>query len=150
MNNTDNLLRAFIEASGYEIEEGDISAGEPIDCSCSSATYSTMEIKSLYSGKHIDCPNFGGNWIVSEPVIDYKVTKKLDKLYDGVSLDQLIRNVFELSHANHSEKWIKYPKDIFDAVVKYFGDAAINKTDTYAEIYGVDVFLLEDLDNDKQ
>ena len=75
----DKLLRAFIEASGFEIEEGDVTAGNLIDNRKSSAVYSTKEIKQLYPNKHVCTESFGGNWIVSEPVTDYKVTKKPER-----------------------------------------------------------------------
>ena len=76
MNNTDKLLRAFIEASGFDVKDGAVTAGNIIDSRKSSAVYSSADIRRLYPGKHIDCPEFGGNWIVSEPVTNYKVTKK--------------------------------------------------------------------------
>ena len=76
MTNEMKLLKAFIEASGFDVEEGDVTAGNLIDNRKSSAVYSTKEINQLYPGKHIECPTFGGNWVVSEPIADYKVTKK--------------------------------------------------------------------------
>jgi len=74
MDNTEKVLRAFIEAQGYEIEAAKISAGELIDRR-SSCEYTTVEIKEMYPGKHIECKTFGGDYTISEPVTDYKVTK---------------------------------------------------------------------------
>ncbi len=43
MNNTDKLLRAFIEASGYEIEE--VKAKETSSIMCGGNTYSNIDYK---------------------------------------------------------------------------------------------------------
>lgn len=115
MANEMKLLMAFIEASGFDVEEVDTS---PL--------------------KHDRYPH--------TPIIDYKVTKKPDPLltlYKGVPLSQLVKNVYELSISNHSERWIKYPEDQFHAVVNWFGCMADKQSDTYYLIHGVEVFLDE-------
>ena len=63
MNNTDKLLRAFIKASGYEIEEvkGGLSASQK----------ETLRRDALCTGVRIPCDEF-----LSAPCgTDYKVTK---------------------------------------------------------------------------
>jgi len=104
------LLRAFIEASGYEIEE---------------VTLSPLGLR-------------GGELRMMGAVIDYKVTKKpdpLDVMYDGVSLLQLVENVYQES------EWIKYPKESFYAVIKWFGDEAERINEHRYNINGVEVSL---------
>ena len=64
MNNTDKLLRAFIEAQGFDIEE---------------VTTRTEKEYQEYMSRHIESgvPSYGltrQEWFV----IDYKVTKKKD------------------------------------------------------------------------
>ena len=146
MNNTDKLLRAFIEASGFEIEEGKVTAGDLIDRSYSSASYSTKEMKQRYPNKHLDTECFGGKWIVSEPVIEYKVTKKPELLYDGISLRQLTQNVIDIEcdpTLAIEDKWIKYPKDSFYAVIDWFGNDAIRCNEHRYNIFNVEVSLNE-------
>jgi len=106
MKNTDKLLRAFIDAMGYEVEEGDVTAGNLIDNRKSSAVYSTKEIKQLYPNKHVCTESFGGNWIVSEPVTDYKVTKS--------GKDNRLMNDTSKTLNNRLEVSVKANKDLMD------------------------------------
>lgn len=97
--NNDKLLRAFIEASGFEIEESSTTAGDLIDNGKSSALYSTIEIKRLYPNKHVETECFGGNWVVSEPTASYKVTKKNVKQPKEDLIIEMCQEIFK-----HSEK----------------------------------------------
>ena len=118
------LLRAFIEASGYEVEE-------------------------VNNGKSEIVKAFWDRPAIIKEGIDYKVTKKPNPLhvyYDDVQLEQLVANIIQLSEYKADEKWIKYPKDSFDAVIDWFGTQANKQSDTLAEILEVDVFLLVDED----
>ncbi len=98
MNNTDKLLRAFIEAQGFEIEEV-----ESIELSHTIPFMGQTEYDMLHS------PTFAGyiisrvqtkddnHWELHHKVIDYKVTKKVD--------DDLIRAMdrcVELMYAEYS------------------------------------------------
>lgn len=82
MNNCEKKLDALIEALGFDVEKGEVTAGDLITRMYSSSNYSTKEIKELYPNKHIVTECFGGKWVVSEPVTDYKVTKCNKKDYD--------------------------------------------------------------------
>lgn len=79
MNNIEKKLDALIDALGFNVETGEITAGDIIDNSKSSAVYSYKEISQIYPGKHMETECFGGNWIVSEPVADYRLTKRDNK-----------------------------------------------------------------------
>jgi len=85
MDNCEKLLRAWLKCEGYEIEDGAISAGEFI-ARRSSCEYTTVEVNEMYPGKHIECKTFGGDYIISEPVTDYKVTKKPIEANDGLKV----------------------------------------------------------------
>ena len=105
MTNEMKLLRAFIEASGFEIKQTGGRVGDRA-------------------------------WTV-----DYKVTKKpdpLDVMYNGVSLSQLVENVYQ------EIEWIKYPKESFYAVIEWFGDEAERVNEHRYNINGVEVSLNED------
>lgn len=87
MDDISKKLDALIDALGFDIEQGAISAGDVIDIGKSSAVYSSMEMRELYPNKHLDCPVFGGNWVVSEPVSEIKLTKRADKYKTTKSYD---------------------------------------------------------------
>lgn len=76
MNNIEKKLDALIDALGFDVRSGEVTAGDLIDNRKSSAVYSTKEINELYPNKHIVTEHFSGRWIVSEPVADYKLTKR--------------------------------------------------------------------------
>lgn len=134
MTNEIKLLRAFIEASGYDIEEEFILH---IACKCrpNSAVLGGDRDCDICCGTGQD----GGDF-------DYKVTKKPNPLhvyYDDVQLEQLVANVIHLSECNDSERWIKYPKASFDAVVDWFGFQAERANAHRYIILGVEVSLDE-------
>ena len=85
----------------------------------------------------------------SDPIYDYKLTKRkdpLDVLYDGVPLRQLTYNIIDLSvkpFLDKKYKWIKYPKVQFDAVIESFGDDATKINDDSYLIFGIEVSLDE-------
>ena len=76
MNKIEKKLDALIDALGFDVSPGEITAGDLIDNRKSSRVYSTREIRELYPNKHIVTECFGGKWIVSEAVTDYKLTKR--------------------------------------------------------------------------
>lgn len=124
MDNTIKLLTAFIEASGYDIEEVTESVEVP--------DKSRPEV---------------GVTFTSKKVIDYKVTKKvnpLDVMFDGFPLKILVNNIIEISAnplLDKRHKWIKYPEHSFNAVVDYFmvKDCVVNNE--YCLILGVKVSI---------
>ena len=123
MDNTMKLLTAFIEASGYDVEEITKSVEMP--------DKSRPEVGSTF---------------ISKKVVDYKVTKKPSPLhvyYDDVQLEQLVANVIQLSECKVDERWIKYPKASFDAVVDWFGFQAERANAHRYIILGVEVSLDE-------
>lgn len=87
--------------------------------------------------------------------IDYKLTKrglqqgpdnnKLSEPKPSVSIDQLVKNIINLSQLESDLRYIKYKKCDFDRVVSWFGDLA-KRHDTDGDgdwylILGVEVFL---------
>ena len=113
MTNEIKLLRAFIEASGFDVEE---------------VRLSPLGLR-------------GDELIHVNKVINYKVTKKpdpLDVMYDGVSLLQLVENVYQ------EIEWIKDPKESFYAVIEWFGDEAERVNEHRYNINGVEVSLNEE------
>jgi len=157
------LLTAFIEASGYSIEV--IEHGSEIVSKdvgermirANSATASRSLISDCgeYRRGDDDC-----YFSVGGVTTDYKVTKRkpikrldvplckkpnpLDVTYDGVSLKQLTENIIEIHcdpTADIHNKWIKYPKASFYAVVDWFGDFAVRANEHRYYIYGVEVNL---------
>lgn len=128
MSNTDKLLRALIDALGFKVESGDINAGDLIDNSRSSGVYSTKEINQLYPNKHIVTEHFGGNWIVSEPSIDYKVTKKKPQVcFDVDSPEWNAIVTFVLNQADDIEHGIEGYGDL-KPMLDYFNRNCINET----------------------
>jgi len=121
MTNEMKLLRAFIQASGYEIEEVKTVTKKKFSF-----------LKALFTDRY--------NQQRDITTIDYKVTKKpdpLDKMYDGVTLDQLTRNIFELNDHQEKYRWISYTTNQYDAVVNWFGKSVKNKTEFSCVILGV-------------
>ena len=136
MNNTEELLRAFIEASGYEVEETSTIAlnGKPLEKPSLGLAGGLIPVKTVKELRSIIT------------ITDYKVTKKADHLHewhDDVPLNQLVKNVIELSTIDAELRWIKYPKSSFYAVIKWFGDAAKRVNEHRYEILGVEVSLDE-------
>ena len=135
MNNTDKLLRAFIEASGYEIEEV-------------YSVYTNVSDVLNYTTSIKPCASLSqGDWACRVDV-DYKVTKKvdpLDVLYDGVTLRQLINHIIDIScnpTLPDRSKWIEYPEKSFDAIINHFGDKAeATGDDVGYEVLGVGLFM---------
>ena len=82
MSNTDKLLRAFIEASGYEIKR--VRTGDE-KCDC-------YKSNPLSSGHLIGCQRCQGTG-VSHGIFDYKVTKKEE--YTALSL---LREIVDGEH----------------------------------------------------
>jgi len=79
MNNTDKLLRAFIEASGYEVEEvkGRLTDSEK----------NKVKMDAAYLGMKSPCDEF-----LSMPTgIDYKVTKKPFDILSDDYTDEVMR-----------------------------------------------------------
>lgn len=74
MNNTEKLLRAFIEASGYDIEE--TSREERVWV-------------GVYDGEEVTIP---------QDVVDYKVIKKIEQSKEDLIID-MCQEIFK-----HSEK----------------------------------------------
>jgi len=122
MTNEMKLLRAFIEASGFDVEE---------------VRLSPLGLR-------------GDELIHVNKVINYKVTKKPDPLlarYNGVFLNQLTQNVIDIEcdpTTGIDDKWIKYPKEAFDAVIDWFGDDAIRVNEHRYNIFNVEVSLDEE------
>ena len=98
MNNYEKKIDALIDALGFDCVGGEITAGDLIDNRKSSSVYSTKEMKELYPGKHMETRSFGGNWIVSEPVTDYKLTKRVKQSKEDLIIE-MCQEIFE-----HSEK----------------------------------------------
>ena len=121
MNNTDKLLRAFIEASGYEIE-------------------------TKVTSQELHNPHNSNVEIITST--DYKVTKKVSiqhDWYDGVTLNDLVKNIIILSNLEDQYKFIKYPKESFHAVIDWFGDDAIRCNEHRYNIFNVEVGLDENI-----
>ena len=130
-NNTEKLLRAFIEASGYEVEETGMET--------------RINKEDLANMANPERPM--SMIRIEDGTTDYKVTKKVDHLhewYDDVPLNQLVRNVIVLSTVDAELRWIKYPKSSFYAVIKWFGDDAKRVNEHRYEILGVEVSLDEE------
>ncbi len=91
MNNTEKLLRAFIEASGYEIEEvryegkgKEVSSREGGAIAISSFMCREPNKLLTKSGAYVRGVD-GSYFLKGDVVVDYKVTKKLDSVwYDDV------------------------------------------------------------------
>ena len=128
MTNEIKLLRAFIEASGFDVEEERIPLND----------FAVSNWNN--SGRIGDRPT---------ATIDYKVTKKpdpLNVLYDGVTLKQLTQNVINIHcdfNLSASDKWIKYSEVQFKAVVEWFGDGAKRINEHRYNILSVEVSLDE-------
>jgi hypothetical protein len=126
MNNTEKKLDALIDALGFDVEE-------------------TM------TGDH----RTFGCWIDfkftkrDEPVRDWSVTGNdligsLDVLYNDVSLRQLVKNVNQLSDLDKKYRWIKYPRDSYNAVFGYFnGRMIVWSCANSFDVLGVKVMLDE-------
>jgi len=99
MNNTEKLLRAFIEASGFNIE----------------TITKTEKVKS-----------FSGGFYRKTSVIGYKVAKKEktdDVFIDGISLTQYMLNITDLNDTFPAEhhvvyKFIYYSNEVIKAIIK--------------------------------
>ena len=141
MNNTEKLLRAFIEASGFDIEE--VETFNEAQYLVDKEDYKNNP--NDYRGAFCKSPPFKASYIE----IDYKVTKKpdqLNKLYDGISLRQLTQNVIDIECDPLSGfKFIKYPKDSFHAVIDWFAHDAKRVDDHTYYVLSVEVSLDVDL-----
>jgi len=124
MTNEIKLLRAFIEASGFDVEDTQ-----------------KVIIKGVeHKGKAHEIPV--DDLDSMEIINDYKVTKKPDPLrkeYSGVSLEQLVKNIFTVSNLDDGYKFINYDRDQFNAVYDWFIHDVKEKTSDSFLIYGVTV-----------
>ena len=142
VDRTEKLLRAFIEAQGYEITE--------------LATPTGIKHEISNCGIHKKTAQFD---------IDYKVTKKADVTTKGINaylrecfngegdhtpIEKLIKNVLILSQLGDGFRFIKYKKYDFDRVINWFGDLAVNSSSTggYYLILDVEIFLDEEVGDD--
>ena len=121
MNNIEKKLDALIDALGFNVED----------------------VTKNFEMTDKSRPEAGATFILKQ-VVDYKLTKKPNPLhvyYDDIRLEQLVANVIHLSECDHSERWIKYPKASFDAVVDWFGFQAERAIAHRYTILGVEVSL---------
>ena len=142
MNKLEKKLDALIHALGFDVE------------TLNTKTYGhARELnhsERMFNGTRGEL-EFQGEGLYKEVTrhTNYKLTKRtdpLDVLYDGVTLRQLAENIIELKCnplLPTENKWIKYPKASFEAVVDWFGFQAERKNEHRYIILGVEVSLDE-------
>jgi hypothetical protein len=112
MNNTKKKLDALIDALGFDIVETPIFMNRPDGAY---KVHIRTDFKLVKRDAPVrDCSVTGNDLIDS-----------LDVLYDDVSLRQLVENVNQLSELDKKYRWIKYPKDSYNAVFRYFSNNMI-------------------------
>ena len=124
MNNTKKKLDALIDALGFDVKE-----------------VVNDDLLAFFGG---EIPASLANQVSC--VTHYELTKRPDPLtirYDSVPLEQLIRNIIDLSLMDEQFRWIRYHKQSFNAVVRWFYGIADKQSDTLYLIMGVEVFLDE-------
>lgn len=164
MNNTEKLLRAFIEASGYDVKEDNKTFvnGELWGVKYSFipttiddvVTHSTdYKVTKRNPTKRLDVPlckkGLSDNKL-SEPNTRVGIDKLLDTrstingvivMVDNVTIDQLVKNILSLSQLKDELRFIKLNDRDFSGVVSWFGDLAERQSDHYYLIFDVEVFL---------
>ena len=148
MNNTEKLLRAFIEVSGYEVEE--FTNQSPIIC-LGTGERDIAYIKDYKVTKGKLKQGLDDNKL-SEPRSRVDIDKVLDTkstingvvvMVNDTSIDQLVKNIVNLSQLTSNLRFIRHKKCDFDRVIGWFGDLAKRQGDTYYLILNVEVFLDE-------
>tara|TARA_R100000951_G_scaffold112182_1_gene112184 strand:+ start:5930 stop:6211 length:282 start_codon:yes stop_codon:yes gene_type:complete len=92
MNNTEKLLRAFIEASGYEVEE--VQSVESAPCN--------------------------GGFCAGGDIIDYKVTKGTSKYSDGIREElRLLSDIFNCDDKESLSNFLG--SDIYHRLIDIMG-----------------------------
>jgi hypothetical protein len=131
MNNTEKKLDALIDALGFDVVETPVFMISPDGIN-------KVHIRTDFKLTKRDVPV--RDWSVTgNDLID-----SLDRLYDDVSLRQLVENINELSELDEKYRWIKYPLDSYYAVKVYFSSKMpITSCPTYFKAIGVKVIIDE-------
>ena len=131
MNNTEKKLDALIDALGFDVVETPVFMISPDGIN-------KVHIRTEINLTKRDVPV--RDWSVTgNDLID-----SLDRLYDDVSLRQLVENINELSELDEKYRWIKYPLDSYYAVKVYFSSKMpITSSPTYFKAIGVKVMIDE-------
>jgi len=132
-------LDALIDALGFDVERVETGI---VHCDC----HNSNPLARYHMAGCMKCQGTG----VLHGVFDYKLTKRpnpLDVLYDDISLRQLTQNVIDLEvdpTLSASDKWIKYPKEQFFAVIDWFGNDAKRMNEHRYNVFSVGVSLDEE------
>ena len=133
MNNYEKKLDALIDALGFDVER-------------------LLDIKHIYRREDLQPNGEPKENAMPNCTIDnstYKLTKRKDPLdvkYNGHFLRQLTTNIIEMEcdpTLSKENKWIKYDKEQFDAVVHWFGDDVVMTEEGKCLIFDVEVSINE-------
>lgn len=117
MNNTEKLLRAFIEAQGFEIERIVNTKEVSIPRNSGLAVHHNLAVDNQGAYKRGDDECY---YLKASMEVDYKVTKKpliKDIIIGGLPLTQYITNIINHKECAEEFRFIRYSKEVVDAIV---------------------------------
>jgi hypothetical protein len=149
MSDEMKLIMALCDAMGFDVEE--------------TKTFDSDDVIK-WSNRWKTLEGLGVSFVPPDrptPTVKYKITRRdktvrdwsvtgndlidsLDVLYDGVALRQLVKNINELPDLAKKYRWIKYPRDSYNAVFEYFnGRMIVWSCANSFDVLGVKVMLDE-------